>query len=51
MFELILKAQEILGLVSGASLALIALFAIIPGNQPEALLQKLVDLIAKISRK
>lgn len=31
--------------------ALIALFVLIPGKQPEEFLQKVVDFIAKISRK
>lgn len=52
------QIAEILGnipvyltLVSGVLVALIALFAVIPGEQPEKALQKVVDLIQKLSRK
>jgi hypothetical protein len=42
---------EILSAVVSAITALIALFMLIPGEQPEKALQKLVDFIAKFSRK
>lgn len=37
--------------VNAVLAALIALFVIIPGDQPEKTLQSIVDLIKKISRK
>ena len=42
---------QILSAASGLCIALIAVFTLIPGDQPEKTLQKIVDLIAKISRK
>jgi len=42
---------EILSAVVSAITALIALFMLIPGEQPEKALQKLVDFLAKFSRK
>lgn len=44
-------APVILGAVSSLLLSLIAIFALIPGDQPEKALQALVDAIAKISNK
>lgn len=37
--------------LNGALLAIIAFFMLIPGNQPEAFLQKVVDFISKFSKK
>lgn len=52
------KISEILGnlptyilLINGVLVALIALFAVIPGDQPEKALQKVVDIISKLSLK
>ena len=45
------KGPLYLSAVVGVLSALIALFILIPGEQPEKALQSVVDLIAKISRK
>ena len=42
---------EILGAVNGLLLALIAVFALIPGEQPEKALRAVAALLSKISRK
>lgn len=42
---------EVLGAVSALLSALIALFMLIPGEQPEKALKAIVDVIAKLSRK
>jgi hypothetical protein len=42
---------QIIEAIGAISAALIALFVLIPGEQPEKTLQKVVDLIRKISRK
>lgn len=42
---------QLIGALNAVFVALIALFLIIPGNQPEGFLQKIVDWIAKFSRK
>lgn len=42
---------DVLHAVSALCGGLIAIFVLIPGDQPEATLQKIVDLIAKISVK
>ena len=45
------KLPEYVVAVNGVLVALIALFVLIPGEQPEKALQKVVDVIKKISRK
>lgn len=50
----ILKGTDWLSLIGAtvtALSALAALFALIPGEQPEKSLRKLADLLAKFSRK
>ena len=42
---------EILGAINGLILALIAIFALIPGEQPEKALKAVAGIIAKFSRK
>ena len=42
---------EILGAAYGLILALIAIFALIPGEQPEKTLKAIADIVAKFSRK
>lgn len=42
---------EIIGALNGLMLALIAIFALIPGEQPEKTLRAIVAFIAKFSRK
>jgi hypothetical protein len=42
---------EILGAINGLILALIAIFALIPGEQPEKTLKAVAGIIAKFSRK
>ena len=42
---------EILGAAYGLILALIAVFAIIPGEQPEKTLKAVADIVGKFSRK
>jgi hypothetical protein len=42
---------EILGAAYGLILALIAIFALIPGEQPEKTLKAIANIIAKFSRK
>lgn len=42
---------EILGAVNGLILALIAVFALIPGEQPEKTLKAIAGIIGKFSRK
>lgn len=48
---LIGKLPEYLGLVSAVLVALIALFMVIPGDQPEKALQSVLDIIKKFSKK
>lgn len=43
--------QLIITAVVGVCSSLIVLFALIPGKQPEAFLQKVVDFIGKFSKK
>ena len=45
------KLPEILAYTSAATAALIALFLVIPGEQPEKALKKFADLLAKFSNK
>lgn len=42
---------EVIGAVVMVLNALIAVFMIVPGSEPEATLQKVVDFIAKFSKK
>jgi hypothetical protein len=42
---------EILGGIQLVLMGLIAIFAIIPGEQPELFLKKLSDLVGSVSRK
>jgi hypothetical protein len=42
---------EIVGAVSGLLAALIVIFELIPGDQPEKALRVVVNLLAKFSRK
>lgn len=42
---------QVLAAVSGLCLVLIPFFMLIPGEQPEKFLQKVVDLVAKFSKK
>jgi hypothetical protein len=42
---------EIMGAVSGLLAALIVIFELIPGDQPEKTLRSVVNIIAKFSRK
>jgi hypothetical protein len=42
---------EILGAVSGLLAALIVIFELIPGEQPEKALRKVVAILEKFSRK
>ena len=42
---------EIMGAVSGLLAALIVIFELIPGEQPEKALRSVADLLAKFSRK
>lgn len=43
--------SEILNAVVGILSALVVLFMLIPGQQPEAFLQKVVEFLKKFSRK
>jgi hypothetical protein len=43
--------QSYLGVVTAVLAAAIAVATLIPGDEPERTLQKLVDLISSISRK
>ena len=43
--------QEILGALGALFMALIAIFAMIPGPQPEKFLQSIVNIISKFSVK
>lgn len=42
--------MAVLAAINGVLVALIAVFVLIPGPEPERTLQKIVDFIAKISR-
>ena len=43
--------QSYLGILTAVLTAAIAVAAVIPGDEPERTLQKIVDLISNISRK
>lgn len=49
--DVIVKAPQYLGAVSAVLTALIGLFMLIPSDQPEKSLQKVVDFISKFSKK
>jgi len=42
---------EIMGAVSGLLAALIVIFELVPGDQPEKTLRSVVNFLAKFSRK
>jgi len=43
--------QELLGVITAILSALVAVFMLIPGDQPEGFLQKVVDFVKKFSNK
>lgn len=43
--------QELIGGVVALMGSLVAIFMLIPGDQPEKTLQKIVDFLAKFSKK
>jgi hypothetical protein len=43
--------QSYLGALSAVLVAVIAVSAVIPGDEPERTLQKIVDVIARFSKK
>lgn len=43
--------QDVITSVSAVCTALVALFMLIPGDQPEKFLQGVVDFLSKFSRK
>lgn len=49
--QIVEVAYQILSAIIALCLAMIALFMMIPGNQPEKALQSFVDFIQKFSRK
>ena len=49
--NLLTNWQSYLGALSAVLVAAIAVSAIIPGDEPEATLQKIVDFIARFSKK
>jgi hypothetical protein len=51
LFELMKMLPEFLAAVMAVCMALIALFMLIPGEQPEKFLQGMVDFLAKFSKK
>lgn len=51
ILQIMAKAQDILGQVVVIITALIAIFMVIPGDQPEKALQKVLDFIKKFSKK
>lgn len=51
IFDFITKIPLMLGYLSTSLSALIGLFLLIPGQQPEKFLQKVVDIIEKFSKK
>ena len=51
ILQIMAKAQDILGQVVIIVTALIAIFMVIPGDQPEKSLQKVLDFIKKFSKK
>ena len=51
ILQIMAKAQDILGQMVVIITALIAIFMVIPGDQPEKALQKVLDFIKKFSKK
>lgn len=51
ILELLQNIGPYVAAVNGVLVALIALFILIPGEQPEKTLKKIVDVIAKLSKK
>jgi hypothetical protein len=51
IFAFLSELPNLIVALNAVIVALIALFVLIPGSQPEAFLQKCVDLLAKFSRK
>lgn len=51
ILDIIQKLPEYLVAFNAALVALIALFVLIPGEQPEKALRAIVDIIAKLSIK
>lgn len=51
LLGLISQAQPIIGALDAVILALIALFLLIPGEQPEKALRSVAALLEKISKK
>lgn len=49
--EILKQMPAYLNVVEGLLLALIALFLLIPGDQPEKAMQGIVDMVKKFSRK
>lgn len=49
--NLLTNWQSYLGALSAVLVAAIAVSAVIPGDEPEATLQKIVDFIARFSKK
>jgi len=49
--EIVSNLPQYIIALNGVIVALIALFMLIPGEQPEKAMQKVVDFLAKISRK
>ena len=49
--QILQSVVVVLGALSALLVALIGVFSLIPGAEPEATLQKFVDFIAKISKK
>ncbi len=45
------KGPEILAALNAVLMALIALFLLVPGEQPEKTIQKVADFLGKFSRK
>lgn len=51
MIQILQQAPVYIAAVSGVLVALIGLFMLIPGEQPEKALKSVVDLLAKFSKK
>lgn len=49
--EIIEKGPDYVAAIAAVMTAMIAFFMMIPGDQPEKALQKIVDFISKFSRK
>ncbi len=51
IIDILKNIGPIVAAVNAVLMALVALFLLIPGAQPEAALQKIVDFLAKFSSK